>query len=314
LVDRVSPNACGDDRQKPPGESVTYLIIVAAIVGLAPLAADPALWQQVPPAIVADPPADKAFPADLAVVSFPSHGVDLDATLYLASGRGPHGAVVLLHGLPGYEVNGDLAQAIRRAGWNVLLFHYRGMWGSGGAFSFSSAIEDTAEAVRFLRDAATATKYRIDPRRVVLIGHSFGGFLAGYEGSRNRDLAGIAMISAVNLGTLNADPTEREIRLKRWSTQLHPVRGVTASELFAEAARHATGWDYVGWTAALRDRALLIVTANDQNRTDMDALAAALQKNGSAALQHAAVETDHSFSDRRIALQTIVLGWLESLR
>ena len=291
---------------------MTHVVFVA-ILGLGLLAANPALAQQLPAAIAADPPADKDFPAALAVVSFPSHGVDLDATLYLASGRGPHGAVVLLHGLPGYEVNGDLAQAIRRAGWHVLLFHYRGMWGAGGAFSFASAIEDTAEAVRFLRDAATATKYRIDPRRVVLIGHSFGGFLAAYEGSRNLDLAGIALISAVNLGTLNADPKEREIRLKRWSTQLHPVRGVTASELFAQAARHANDWDYVRWAGVLRDRALLIVTANDQNRTDMDALATALRKNRSAALQHAAVETDHSFSDRRIALQTIILGWLESL-
>ena len=55
-------------------------------------------------------------------------------------------------------------------------------------------------------------------------------------------------------------------------TQLRPVRGVTASELFAEAARHATAWDYVRWTGALRGRALLIVTADDQNRTDMDGL------------------------------------------
>ena len=292
---------------------MTHVIIAATILGLGPLAADPALAQQVPAAIVADSPADKEFTAALAVVSFPSHGVDLDATLYLASGRGPHGAVVLLHGLPGYEVNGDLAQAIRRAGWNVLLFHYRGTWGAGGAFSISSAIEDTEEAVRFLRDPATATKYRIDPRRVVLVGHSFGGFLAGFEGSRNEDLAGIAMISALNLGTINADPKERQVRLTRWSTQLHPVRGVTASELFAEAARHATAWDYVRWTGALRGRALLLVTADDQNRADMDALAAALRKSGSAALQYAAVETDHNFSDRRIALQTIVLAWLENL-
>ena len=210
-------------------------------------------------------------------------------------------------------MNGDLAQAIRRAGWNVLLFHYRGMWGAGGAFSFSSAIEDTGGGRSVPPRRGHRHEVRIDPRRVVLIGHSFGGFLAGYEGSRNLDLAGIAMISAVNLGTLNADPKERQIRLKRWGTQLHPVRGVTASELFAEAARHPTGWDYRRWTGALRGRALLIVTADDQNRTDMDALAAALRKNGSAALQYAAVETDHSFSDRRIALQTIVLAWLESL-
>ena len=299
--------------REPPGEPVTCIIIAATVIGLGPLAAESAPAQQVPAAIVADPARDKEFPAALAVVSFPSHGVDLDATLYQASGRGPHGAVVLLHGLPGYEVNGDLAQALRRAGWHVLLFHYRGTWGAGGVLSFASAIEDTAAAVRFLRDAATATKYRIDPRRVVLIGHSFGGFLAGYEGSRNPDLAGIAMISALNLGTLNADPKEREIRLKRWSTQLRPVRGVTAPDLFAEAARHATGWDYTHWTGALRGRALLIVTADDQNRTEMDALAAALRKDGAAALQYVAVETDHSFSDRRITLQTIVLGWLESL-
>ena len=52
--------------------SIALAIIAATILGLALLAADPALAQQVPAAIVADPPADKEFPAALAVVSFPS--------------------------------------------------------------------------------------------------------------------------------------------------------------------------------------------------------------------------------------------------
>ena len=47
-----------------------HVIIVAAMLGLAPLAADAPLVQQVPTAVVADPPADKEFPAALAVVSF----------------------------------------------------------------------------------------------------------------------------------------------------------------------------------------------------------------------------------------------------
>ena len=84
----------------------------------------------------------------------------------------------------------------------------------------------------------------------------------------------------------------------------------------APSPRLFVSWDRLGLRALdghLRGRALLIVTADDQNRTDMDALAAALRKNGSTALQHAAVETDHTFSGRRIALQTIVLEWLESL-
>jgi hypothetical protein len=61
---------------------VIHVITVAATLGLAPLAGDPSPAQQVPPAVVADPAADKEFPAALAVVSFPSHSVDLDATLH----------------------------------------------------------------------------------------------------------------------------------------------------------------------------------------------------------------------------------------
>jgi len=76
--------------------------------------------------------------------------------------------------------------------------------------------------VRFLREPANAAKYRIDPRWLVVIGHSFGGFLAAYEGSHDADVSAVALISAVNMGKVGADPKERETRLKRWETQLHP--------------------------------------------------------------------------------------------
>jgi uncharacterized protein len=287
--------------------------IIAALLGLALTGGQCLRGQQAPAAVVADPPSDKKFPPGLVVVTVPSHGVEMDATLYSASGAGPHGTVLLLHGLPGYEINGDLAQSIRRAGWNVLLFNYRGTWGTAGTFSQSSAIEDTTEAVRFLRDPANVAKYRIDPQRLVVAGHSFGAFLAGYEASHDPDMLAVAMISAVNLGKINTDSKDREIRLKRWQTQLHPVRGSTAEELFAEAARHSKDWDYVQWADGLRGRRVLLVEADDQNHSDMEALAAALRQKGSLALDHVAVATDHSFSDHRIALQTIVLEWLEKL-
>jgi uncharacterized protein len=289
-------------------------VIFVVLLGLAWMDSPPLRAQQIPAAVVSDPPIDKKFPPELAVITIPSHGVDMDGTFYLAAGAGSHGTVLLLHGLPGYENNGDLAQSIRRAEWSVLLFHYRGTWGTSGAFSQSSAIEDVTEAVRFLRDPVNAAKYRIDPQSLVVIGHSFGAFLAGYVGAHDPDIRAVAMISAVNLGKINADPKERETRLKRWSTQLHPVRGATASDLFAEAERHTKDWDYVQWAEALRRRPVLLVAANDQNHDDMEALAAAIQQKGSATLEHTAVETDHSFSDHRIALQTIVLEWLEKLK
>jgi len=54
--------------------------------------------------------------------------MDLCSThwVYVAAGAGPHPAVVLLHGFPGNEKTLDLAQDVRRAGWNVLYFNYRG--------------------------------------------------------------------------------------------------------------------------------------------------------------------------------------------
>ena len=289
-------------------------VILIIVLRLAFMAAQPLRAQQMPDAVVSDPPADRKFPPTLATITVPSHGVDMDATFYLAAGAGPHCTALLLHGVPGYETNGDLAQAIRRAGWNVLLFHYRGTWGISGNFSQSSAIEDVAEAVRFLRDPANAAKYRIDPQSLVVIGHSVGGFLAGYEGSHDPDIRAVAMISAVNLGKINSDPKQRQIRLKRWETQLHPVQGATAPQLFAEAEQHAKDWDYVQWADNLRGRPVLLVAADDQNRGDMDALSAAIQQKGSAALEHIGVETDHSFSDHRIALQSILVAWLEKLQ
>jgi pimeloyl-ACP methyl ester carboxylesterase len=287
--------------------------IALALIGLSCISVQPLRGQTMSTAVLADPPVDKQYPPGLAMFTVPSHGTDLDAWLYVASGVGPHGTVILAHGLPGYEMSGDLAQSIRRAGWNVLLFHYRGTWGVSGAFSQASAIEDTAEVVRFLREPANVAKYRIDPKRLVIIGHSFGGFIAGYEAAHDPDIRAVAMIAAVNLGKINADPREREARLKRWESQLHPVRGATAQGLFAEAERHATDWDYAQWAEALRARPVLLVEADDQNHADMEALGAALRQKGAVALEQTAVATDHSFSGRRIELQTIVIRWLERL-
>ncbi len=271
------------------------------------------LAQTMPSAVVADPPVDRKFPPGIAGITVPSHGVDLDATLYLAGGEGQHGTVLLLLGLPGYETNIDLAQSIRRAGWNVLIFHYRGTWGTAGTFSFSSAIEDSAATVHFLRDPSNTARYRMDPRRLVVVGHSMGGFMAGYEASHDPAVTAVAIISGVNLGRINANPDEKGARLKRWETNLHPVRGSSAPELFAEAKRSSKDWDYVQWADELRARPVLLVGAEDQNKADMDALALALRQKSAVALSHQDVSTDHSFSDHRIALQAILIEWLGTL-
>ena len=121
------------------------------------------------------PARDSSNPAKMAEIAFESGGERINGLLYVAAGAGPHPVVLLPHGNPGYERNLDLAQAIRRAGYTVLFFDYRGNWGSGGMFSRTHALEDVHAALRWVRSGAVARKFRINSSRVALVGHSMGG-------------------------------------------------------------------------------------------------------------------------------------------
>jgi len=99
----ITPSRSGD-------EAMRARVIFPVLLGLACNGTQPLRAQQEPLAVVSDPPIDRKFPPALAAITVPSHGVDMDAMFYLAAGPEPHGTVLLLHGLPGYEHNGDLAQ------------------------------------------------------------------------------------------------------------------------------------------------------------------------------------------------------------
>src|SRR5579863_10657922 len=150
---------------------------LTAVAGLALLGAAQAqeAAPPIPASVISDPAPDPDHPPHSSQVLVPSHGEGMNALFYLAGGAGPHPTMVLLHGFPGNEQNLDLAQAIRRAGWNVLTVHYRGSWGSQGTFSIAHAVEDGDAAVAFLRRPEVAAKFGIDPSRMVMGGHSMGG-------------------------------------------------------------------------------------------------------------------------------------------
>ena len=72
--------------------------------------------QQIPPAVISDPPPDPVHPATMAWPDIPSHGAKMYSVIYIAAGEGLHPTVLMLHGFPGNEKNLDLAYSMRRAG------------------------------------------------------------------------------------------------------------------------------------------------------------------------------------------------------
>jgi len=289
------------------------MLLKSALLAASLFAFSTAAIAQVPTAVTADPPADKAHPASMDYVRIPSHGALLNGVIYTASGAGPHPGVVLLHGFPGNEQNLDLAQAMRRAGFNVLTLHYRGSWGSPSNFSFSHAAEDADAATAFI--ATNAAKYGIDPARIFVVGHSMGGWLAASATHNAPAVAGLVMISAWDIGAQGPSFRDPAVRKKmaaaEFGEDVTPLAGTSVDALLQEAAANAAQWDFVDYTPQLKTRPVLIITANDGLTPDNLRLAKSLKAAGDSDVTTAHMDTDHPYSDHRIALETAIVSWLE---
>jgi pimeloyl-ACP methyl ester carboxylesterase len=264
---------------------------------------------QIPPAIYTDPPHDAVHPAQMIVLHIPSGGVAINGVAYLAAGAGAHPTLVLLHGLPGNEKNLDLAQAVRRAGWNAITFNYRGSWGSPGSFRFAQTLQDADAVLAYVRE--NAGKLGVDTARIVIAGHSMGGWVTAMTAAHDRNLRGAILLSGANMGGRSGD---RAKLVEGMRENMESLADVTAESMADELTANAKSFDWTNAVPGLAHLPLLVLTANDGLAPQDDALADAVKKAGNSRVTVVHAATDHSWSDRRIELESIVIRWLEQLR
>ncbi len=266
-----------------------------------------------------DPAAvDEEFPARLveAPIELSSHGKRLNGILYLAAGPGSHPTVVLLHGLPGNERNADLALALRRAGWNVAFIHYRGAWGSEGTFSFAGNVEDVRSMVAFLRSEESQEKYRVDPERIVLVGHSMGGGTARGAAALLPEIRAVVSIAGADLGRLGDLDGEQREGLATYLETLLPLEVASGRGLLDEIANAGVDLDLAAHAEALAEKSLLLITGSRDDvvptGVHQKPLAEALEKAAARDVTEIVIDdADHAFSDRRIVLTETILSWLD---
>ena len=145
---------------------------------------------------------DLTAPSGIEELQINSSGSTIFGFEYIANGPGPHPTVLMLHGLPGNERNLDLAQNLRRAGYNVIYFNYRGSWGSKGTFSFSNSLKDVDAVLDYITDGSNIGRMRIDTNQIALFGHSMGAGLAVIAGINDPRVKAIAGISVFNHYTI----------------------------------------------------------------------------------------------------------------
>ena len=286
------------------------ILLASATFAKAPVSFDP---------ISMEPVRDRAHSATIEELTFDSKGYKLTGLIYIANGPGPHPTVVLLHGFPGNEKNLDIAQAARRAGFNVMFFHYRGAWGSEGDYSLLQVERDAQRALQFLREPDNAARYRVNPQKLSVLGHSLGGYVALAAGSQDKKAICVGAISPVNMALWRAGIVSRDPALQRvldYSDTLFMLRGFNSTALRAQMnAVQADTVDTTLFGPGMRGKSVFMVVGDEDGVTPADTMfkpvVEAYSRDNKIRLQSHIISGDHSYSWSRLALTRLVLDWLQ---
>lgn len=272
--------------------------------------------------VTQDQPSDLNFPASIVPAMFESFGCKLFGTMFLAAGEGLHPVIILLHGFPGNEVNYDLAHVFRRQGFNVLVFHYRGSWGSGGNYLWSSLVEDVSSSINFVKSDYAQSIYHVDPNKIILIGHSMGGFASLFNAIRNDDIKFAASLAGFNAGMfgelIESNKTIFEYSAQHIQQAMDFVKCDSAEILLNELIANKKDWNLLNYLEKLSSKNLLIIGAKFDTTTPIEIhhkpLISSLKMTNAKNVEEMILETEHSFSDKRIALARIISDWLSEIK
>ena len=230
-----------------------------------------------------------------------SSGSNLLGVLYRASGAGPHPTALLLHGIPGLEKNADIAYALRDAGWNVLIFHYRGCWGSEGDYTLAGIPDD----VRAALDTILAGGFPVDSHRIAAVGHGLGGW-AAIVTAAGRDSRIRAVVTIGGLSNLRTLGLSDQLA----ADYARFLRNITPKGIQSQWRALGATYNPVDLVDVLLPRPLFIVHGTADEIVPISQAMELKQRAPGAEL--ALIEgADHSFSQQRGQLVNTVVTWLK---
>jgi len=250
-------------------------------------------------------------------LTFNSNGKRMSGFVYQTAGKGPHPTVLLLHGYPGNEKNLDVAQALRKNGWNVAFFHYRGSWGSEGDFSFRNAEQDVQVVLQYLSDKDNAEALRIDRGLISTVGHSMGGHMAIAGFLDNPAVKCSIAWDGANLGAkgvgLVNDPNTT-IPWKEYGDTLFMLNGWSGEKAQKETQKYAKELDLITRAEKANGRPVLLIGADTSvipMELHIKPLLAALKATKNSLVSYKLIKDDHSFNSSRMELISTTANFLD---
>lgn len=222
--------------------------------------------------------------------------------------------VLMFHGYPGTEQNIDIAQSLRMAGFAVLYFSYRGVWGSHGFYSFSHAMEDAQTVFAHIHE--NASRYRFDTERIYLLGHSVGGFVALSVMAAGLTVKGAIIIapSDVAYKYLYDKPAFAKLMASQQKGYF-----TTASEtaLEEDVCKHAEQWLFTSLAKKMNTEIPYYFIGGTQDKqtppeTYITPVFHELRAKG-ACVQYVEIHDGHTFPATRVHLTSLIISFLRQM-
>jgi pimeloyl-ACP methyl ester carboxylesterase len=281
-------------------------LITKLLIAIAILVANTASAQLMDSIVIKDIERDKSAPAGFSEFNIPSGKSLIAGFMYKANGPQKHPTLLLLHGYPGNERNLDLAQVVRSHGWNVIYFDYRGSWGSQGQFSFVNCVEDVKNVVAFCK--ANAASYLIDTSNIVLFGHSMGGWVCLKALSEIPEIKkGFALSTWDIGGSMKNMKTEEQMLAAAKRDGEYFVLNTPLKDIFAPVWNNRPFYELKNDAAALSGKQIVMLDEHHGNKD----LAATIQSANKSYFDYDVWDTDHPFTNKRVALIKKVVAFLD---
>jgi dipeptidyl aminopeptidase/acylaminoacyl peptidase len=238
-------------------------------------------------------------------VSFESEGYTLLGRIYRPDEPGKFPTIALCHGFPGDNKNTDLAEELAIKGYVVLIFFYRGAWGSQGVYSLKWLDPSTRDAVEYL-----ASLPFTDAGRLGLIGYSMGAVPVSARLKADPRLkTGVFIAPAADFEPLAAEEvleTTIPMLLKTCNGKLNGVDKVSIRSDLIWILENSNPVENI--KDVVRPT-MVVVGTNDKTAPSM--LCRLLYEAANEPKEWVIIEgADHDFSEHRYPMMDAVLEWL----
>ncbi len=221
-------------------------------------------------------------------------------------------AVLMLHGQPGGDKNMDLAEWFRSNGFTVMVFSYRGVWGSHGYYCLSHNIEDAKNVAAYIR--AYSKEWRVDPERLFVFGHSMGGFTAMNAMASGLKVKGAVLMAPCDMGyDFLFDRPTFDTRVSGRGKVHYTMPN--EDYMKEDAEKHAAGWHFPGLLPRLDKKiAYRFIGGRDDTTTPpakhILPVLTAMKENGFN-VDYTELPDGHMFPLNRVKLAITALGYLK---